>query len=64
MPAPVLVKQSDISRALKAAGKENLQVARFEVDQLKGVIRVFTSHGEHASANEWDDVLPTSEGKR
>jgi hypothetical protein len=48
------VKQSDITRALKAARDAGFEVAQFEVGQNGELHVYFDSHLPDANRNEWD----------
>jgi hypothetical protein len=41
MPSPAAIKQSEITRALKAAVAAGVPVGGFEVDAIHGTIRVY-----------------------
>jgi len=52
-------KEADLTRALRAARKAGMNVARAEVDRAGKIILVLKNDGAGASAagrNEWDDI--------
>jgi hypothetical protein len=58
---PCLFRQSDVTRAVRAAQAAGLNVVRVEVDH-NGRIAVVagtgqTDHNAASTINEWDDVL-------
>jgi hypothetical protein len=58
--SPARFKQSDVTRALRAAKAAGLAVSGYEVDPVTGKIIVKTTGGEKPSGendNEWDKLL-------
>jgi hypothetical protein len=56
--APLAFKETDITRAIKAARKAGLGVARVEIDKEGKIVIVAEKTGETpASGNPWDGVL-------
>jgi hypothetical protein len=53
---PATFKQTDLSRALKAATTAGVKVARIEIDRAGKIVLVTgeAKPGEVANANEWD----------
>jgi uncharacterized protein GlcG (DUF336 family) len=52
-------KEADLTRALRAAKKAGMNVARAEVDRAGKIILVLKNDGGEASTterNEWDDI--------
>jgi hypothetical protein len=52
-------KEVDLTRALRAARKAGIEVARAEVDRAGKIILVLKNDGEEAPAaerNEWDEI--------
>jgi hypothetical protein len=52
-------KEIDLTRALRAARKAGIDVARAEVDRTGKIILVLKNDGEAASTterNEWDEI--------
>jgi hypothetical protein len=54
---PPLVKQHDLTRALRAAGAAGLTVTRVEIDPQTGRIIIGTGAGEIVSGNDLDKWL-------
>lgn len=50
-------QESDLSRALRAARKAGLEIARVEIDQSGKIVLVTGEPETVGRANEWDDVL-------
>ena len=57
---PCTFRQEDLTRALKAAVKAGIEVARFEIDKAGKIVVVTGKAKEERgteAANAWDEVL-------
>jgi hypothetical protein len=51
---PCTFREADLTRALKAAKKAGVDVARCEIDKTGKIVLVLGKEGGNIEANEWD----------